>query len=192
MKKPGNILLSKLVTDNEAVAAVEFAVVLPFLVLIFINVVSFYDGFRGDKAMTKVNSVLVDLATRDREAIDDADFDELVAIGEAIAGKYAVDSEFTVVISSIRNVFDADGDDDPELVWSRSNDDDAVITQSDVNSLDLPDIGEGESVIFVSTRAKYTPFLTNRILGSFTLSADQVRRPRFVSEVGCTSDASKC
>lgn len=178
--------------DSGGLAAVEFALVFPFLVLILINVVSFYDGFRGDKLMSKVAGVLVDLVTRDRGAIDDDDFDELVAIGEALSGKYSVESDFTVVLASIRNVFDDDENDDPELVWSRSNVDEAVLEQSDLDDLDLPTIGEGESIIYVMVSAEYEPMLINELLGTFTLTDEQVRRPRFVSEVTCESDAGAC
>lgn len=178
--------------DNGGLAAVEFALVFPLLVLIFINVVSFYDGFRGDKIMSKVSGVVVDLVTRDRGAIDDDDFDELVAIGAALSGKYSVDSDFTVVVASIRNVFDDDDNDDPELVWSRSNVDEAVLEQSDLDKLDLPTIGEGDSVIYVMVSAEYEPMLINELLGTFTLMDEQVRRPRFVSEVTCESDGDEC
>lgn len=178
--------------DSDGLAAVEFALVFPFLVLVLINVVSFYDGFRGDKIMSKVTGVVVDLVTRDRGAIDDDDFDELVAIGEALAGKYSANSDFTVVVASIRNVFDVDENDDPELVWSRSNVDEAVLEQSDLDELDLPTIGEGESVIYVMVSAEYTPMLVNELIGTFILSDNQVRRPRFVAEVTCESESGAC
>lgn len=178
--------------DSGGLAAVEFALVFPLLVLILINVVSFYDGFRGDKIMSKVTGVIVDLVTRDKGAIDDDDFDELVAIGGALSGKYAVDSNFTVVVASIRNVFDVEENDDPELVWSRSNVDEAVLEQSDLDDLDLPTIGEGESVIYVMVSAEYEPMLVNELLGTFTLMDEQVRRPRFVSEVTCESEGDAC
>ena len=154
--------------DSSGLAAVEFALVFPLLILILINVVSFYDGFRGDKIMSKVTGVVVDLVTRDRGAVDDDDFDELVAIGKALSGKYSVESDFTLVLASIRNVFDEDENDDPELVWSRSNVDEAVLEQSDLDDLDLPAIGEGESVIYVLVSADYEPMLINELLGTFT------------------------
>nr|WP_319383602.1 TadE/TadG family type IV pilus assembly protein [uncultured Roseibium sp.] len=178
--------------DSGGLAAVEFALVFPFLILVLINVVSFYDGFRGDKVISKVTGVVVDLVTRDRGSIDDDDFDELVAIGEALAGKYSANSDFTVVVASIRNVFDVDEDEDLELAWSRSNVDEAVLEQADLDELDLPDVGEGESVIYVMVSAEYTPMLINELIGTFTLSDNQVRRPRFVAEVTCESDSGAC
>lgn len=178
--------------DCGGLAAVEFALVFPFLILVLINVVSFYDGFRGDKIMSKVNGVIVDLVTRDKGSIDDDDFDELVAIGKALTGKYSVNSDFTVVVASIRNVFDVDENDDLELAWSRSNVDEAVLDQADLDELDLPDIGEGETVIYAMVSAEYTPMLINELIGTFTLSDHQVRRPRFVAEVTCESDSGAC
>jgi len=192
MKNRTSFLPRSFIRDRGGLAAVEFALVFPLLVLILINVVSFYDGFRGDKIMSKVTGVIVDLVTRDRGAIDDDDFEELVAIGATLSGKYSVNSEFTVVLASIRNVFDEDGNDDLELVWSRSNVAEAVLEQADLDDLDLPTIGEGDSVIYVMGSAVYQPMLVNELLGTFTLLDEQVRRPRFVSEVACESDDGAC
>ncbi|MEM9106675.1 MAG: hypothetical protein AAGC96_13560 [Pseudomonadota bacterium] len=178
--------------DRDGIAAVEFALVLPFLVLILINVVSFFDGFRGDKIISKTTGVVVDLVTRDKGPIDDAAFEELVAVATALTGKYAVSSEFTVVVASIRNVFDVDEDDALELVWSRSNVDDAVLEQEDLDELDLPLVAEGDSVIYALVQAQYKPMLVNELIGTFTLSDHQVRRPRFISEIACESDSGKC
>ena len=192
MKRRTTLLLQNFRRDCFGIAAVEFALVLPFLILMFINVVSFFDGFRGDKIVSKTTGVVVDLVTRDKGAIDDDKFTELVAVATALTGKYAVNAEFTVVIASIRNVFDVDEDDELELVWSRSNVDEAVLDQSDLNELDLPVIAEGDSAIYVLVQAQYTPMLVNDLIGTFTLSDNQVRRPRFVSEITCQSDDGAC
>ncbi|WP_306141538.1 hypothetical protein [Roseibium sp. MMSF_3412] len=192
MNKRTTFLPKSLLRDCSGVAAVEFALVLPFLVLVLINVVSFFDGFRGDKIISKTTGVVVDLVTRDKGAIDDDKFTELVNIATALTGKYAVSAEFTVVVASIRNVFDVDEDDELELVWSRSNVDDAVLEQGDLDELDLPFVAEGDSVIYVLVQAQYKPMLVNELLGTFTLSDNQVRRPRFVSEITCESDSGKC
>lgn len=182
----------KIWRDNRGAAAVEFALVVPFLTIILINVVSFFDGFRGNLAVSRATVVLVDLVTRNQGGVDDDDFTELVSIAQGLVGSYSKDSNFTVTISSIRNTFDTGGDTDPTLVWSRSNDDTKALSQSDLDDLDLPSIPEGDSVILTQIEANYTPFLVNEILGEFLLSAYLTRRPRFVSEVACTSDADKC
>lgn len=178
--------------DSSGIAAVEFALVFPFLVLVLINVVSFFDGFRGDKTISKTTGVTVDLVTRDKGPIDDDKFAELVAVATALSGKYAINAEFTVVVASIRNVFDVDENDELELVWSRSNVDDAVLEQEDLDELDLPVISEGDSVIYAHVQAQYKPMLVNELIGTFTLSDNQVRRPRFVSEIACESASGKC
>ncbi|MEL7528077.1 MAG: hypothetical protein AAFN16_20050 [Pseudomonadota bacterium] len=192
MSKRTSFLPENFPRDCAGVAAVEFALVVPFLVLVLINVVSFFDGFRGDKTISKTTGVVVDLVTRDKGAIDDDKFTELVAVATALTGKYAVNSEFTVVVASIRNVFDVDEDDELELAWSRSNVDEAVLEQDDLDELDLPVIAEGDSVIYAHVQAQYKPMLINELIGTFTLSDNQVRRPRFVSEVTCASEGGAC
>ena len=178
--------------DSSGIAAVEFALVFPFLVLVLINVVSFFDGFRGDKTISKTTGVTVDLVTRDKGPIDDDKFAELVAVATALSGKYAINAEFTVVVASIRNVFDVDENDELELVWSRSNVDDAVLEQEDLDELDLPVISESDSLLYAHKQAQYKPMLVNELIGTFTLSDNQVRRPRFVSEIACESASGKC
>ena len=178
--------------DRNGVAAVEFAMVVPLLLLVVINVISFFDGFRGNWAVSRTNAVLVDLVTRTQGAIDDNDFDELVAVGSALAGRYSKNSDFTIIVSSIRNKFDSNNEEYLELVWSRSNDDSKILSQTDIDAMTLPTIAEADTVILVQVEAQYTPILINELLGTFTLSDFLVRRPRFMTEIECESVTNKC
>ncbi|MBD8876524.1 TadE/TadG family type IV pilus assembly protein [Roseibium polysiphoniae] len=177
--------------DSSAAAAVEFAIVAPFLVVVLINAVSFFDGFRGDRVVSRTNTVVLDLLTREQGAIDDDDLDELIAIAEALAGKY-VDNGFTLVLTSVRNTWDSEENPDIDLRWSISNDSSAVLTQDDIDAMTLPSMQEGDTAIISSLTTEYTPAIVGELSGEFTLSDYLIRRPRYVTEIDCSSDSGKC
>ncbi|WP_153768484.1 hypothetical protein [Labrenzia sp. CE80] len=191
MPKKATFQRSAFWRDSSAAAAVEFAMVAPFLVVVLINVVSFFDGFRGDRVISRTNTVVLDLLTREQGGIDDDDFDELVAIAEALAGKY-VDNGFTLVLTSVRNTWDSNEDPDIDLRWSISNDSSAVLTQDDIDAMTLPSMQEGDTAIIASLTTEYTPAIVGEISGDFTLSDYLIRRPRYITEIDCSSDTGKC
>ncbi|MTI43994.1 Flp pilus assembly protein TadG [Roseibium hamelinense] len=168
--------------NHDGVAAVEFALIFPVLLLIFVNVVALFDGLRASRLIARSAAVSVDLVTRFQgNDFTSDDFDEIIEVSKSIAGPYAENTNFTVVVTSIINVFDQD--DDLTVAWSASDPVDNELADADLDEFDLPDLAQGDTLILVEVRANYTPILTSEIVVSFTLDDYQVRRPRFQTAI---------
>lgn len=192
MKTPNKIQPKGFCCDIGGIAAVEFALIAPLIVMIFINVVSLFDGFRGQRMIARANMVALDLVTRHQTNFTDAHFDAVVAAAEAIAGDYADGNSFVITISSVRNPFDVDGKEDLELTWSRSSETGQELVQADLADYEFPTIPEADSVVLISVKAEYRPILISELIGTFLLGSDHLRRPRFVTELTCSSSSGAC
>lgn len=177
--------LNRFYKDTGGIAAIEFALLMPILMLVMVNVVSLYDGYRANMSVSNTAIVLGDLVSRNLGGLDNDDFAQLFAVGTATAGQHAIDSNFTMAIASVENVINEGNNDNETLIWSRSNSPGSEFTQADIDDLNLPDIPAGNSVIVVQVDAQYAPILVSELLGSFSLSDTMIYRPRFVNAVEC-------
>ena len=168
--------------DKDGTAAVEFALIFPVLILIFLNTASLFDGFRASRQLERAASVTTDLVTRftGTEFTRD-DFDLIQATAESILGNYATDSNFTMTVSSVRNFFD--DEDELEVHWSESNDDNALLKDDDLDNFDFPTLAEGDTVIVVQLSLQHSALFVSEIVGDFSLNDFHVRRPRFKTEI---------
>ena len=169
----------------DAAVSVEFAVIFPFILFLFMNVVVLFDGFRADRAVTSSSLATADLLSRFQEDLDNTQVANVIETAKALLANYATRTTPTIVIASFRNKFDEF--DKSELVCAKSNLPSAAIGASDFESIALPYIPEGDSLIMVLVETKYMPILVNKLFGEFTLTEVQFRRPRFVAELnlGC-------
>jgi Flp pilus assembly protein TadG len=169
-------------TAAEGAAAVEFALIFPLLILIFLNTASLFDGFRASRQLERAASVTTDLVTRfDGVEFTEDDFDLIQATAESILGNYATDSNFTMTVSSVRNFFD--DEDELEVHWSESNDDDALLEEDDLAQFDFPTLAEGDTVIVVQLSLEHSALFVSDIVGDFSLNDFHIRRPRFKTEI---------
>ena len=159
--------------DRRGVAAVEAAFVIPVLVILLFGSVGAFDLFRADRSISHSANTVVDLASR-MEVMNDQNRDALFATGQALLGKFSSNSDYAISLASILN----DGT-QLTVVWSEANANGAEIVDGELASLDLPDIPENESVIFVRVENNYAP-----IFGSgLDFDRESSRRPRFVAQI---------
>lgn len=174
--------LSSLKNDKKGVAAVEFAMVVPLILLLLLGSVGLFDLYNGSRSIERGAATVVDLVSRQSEMEDDK-FDLLIATSESLIGRYAEGAGFELVVSSIENVFDSDDDPTLTVAWSKSNVESKEIEDSDLVDYELPAVPEGGSIILVSVRNSYTPYVTTDAVGLVEFERNSVRRPRFVESV---------
>ncbi|WP_420340668.1 hypothetical protein [Roseibium sp.] len=109
------------------------------------------------------------------------DFNLIQATAVSILGNYATDSNFIMTVSSVRNFFD--DEDELEVHWSESNDDDAILTDDDLEKFDFPTLAEGDTVIVVQLSLEHSALFVSEIVGDFSLYDFHIRRPRFKTEI---------
>lgn len=173
-------LCSKFAEDCRAVAALEFALVVPFMLFFMIGATATYDMMQGSKNYSKVTNILVDLVTRETSEFNDTKFDTIVATAEVLMGDYGDVDDLTITISSIENVFDTD--DDPTLTvdWSKSNVVGVELTNAELPQFDLPSVPEGDTIIMVQVSGTYSPYIITDIINAIEFERHAIRRPRFL------------
>lgn len=182
--------ISKYSRHTKGAAAMEFALVLPLLFLIYIGVIASFDAMRALSQSSRTALILSDLATRVTE-MDDDRRDAIFATGNALMPLWEGGSSFSVSITSIINPVEAnesDVDVTQEVVWSEASVSGREITTADLANFTIPTIEEGDSIILVEVRGNYSPSLGGMfgLSSSFETTRTSVRRPRFVSEVAYT------
>jgi len=162
-------------SSRHGIAAVEFALVLPILTGTYLGALAVYDSYKGYRLVSLTANTLADLTSRYGEVGDD-ELGFLFSAGTALLGKYAEDDNYYIVVSSIENVAGTG----LEVSWSDAVGNGTGLTDSDISSLQLPAIPEGQSVIIVTTSVAFTPFFAPN---SIEIDKTAVRNPRFVSTI---------
>jgi Flp pilus assembly protein TadG len=181
-----NSLLSTL-RDRQGLAAVEFAIILPFLVALLLGMTDLTLGISTDRKLTQVTRTVADLTSRQDAAVTPARLDDIFAASRSVMAPYN-DSQIRIRISSV--VVEPTGvvsNGQPVLrarvCWSRSK---GSITAYGANTI-LPAIPAGFSLsqtsfILAEVSMPYTPIF-NGILPAISLAETAPWPVRNVREV---------
>lgn len=111
--------------DRRGVAAVEFAIVLPFLVLLLFGIVEGVRFVLVAQTLTNVGRTMADLVSQG-ETLSSAELNSLYAAVEHVAGSIDVNASGVVIISSI-SVEDGNP---PRINWQRARGDLSTVTSA--------------------------------------------------------------
>ncbi|MDB5653397.1 MAG: TadE-like protein [Tardiphaga sp.] len=92
-------LLARLSADNRGIAAVEFAMIMPLLMLMFFGMIDVSMGIGADRKVTMIAQTMADLPSR-YTAVTDTDFSNFFKIGDAMMTPYPT-AKLSVTISQI-------------------------------------------------------------------------------------------
>jgi Flp pilus assembly protein TadG len=163
--------------DIRAVSAVEFALVLPFLLALYIGGIELSQAISINRKATLVARTVSDLvAQAEEEKITPAEVEGILNAAEAIMAPYPA-SNTRVVVSSVEIT-----DDGATVLWSRARN---ASQRAKGDSVTLPPgIGaETASIIMAEVHYPYTPTLGSDIIGNIDLSETIYMRPRQVPVV---------
>lgn len=166
--------------NTKGIAAVEFALVLPIFMTLVFGAYGLYFMMKNGDSVDRSTAVIADLVSRELN-MTDAKLNRFINVSKALSGSVGNDDTYKIIITSVFNEFDSDGDDELTIRWSLSNKIDEKIELSDLEDLDIPSIAEGDSIIIVTTEVDYEPFFLKGIVDEVvTFDGYAVRRPRFV------------
>ncbi len=176
--------------DRAGVAAMQFAMIMPVLVFIYVGVVSSFLTARAVQQASNTATTLADLATRVID-MDDDNRDAFFITADALMDRWGGASAYGVSITSLINPVEASpGDPEVDLSvhWSEATKSELVMEDTDLVSFELPEIAEGESMILVVVSGTYDrPLAGFGLAEQVTIERYSVRRPRFVSVVDYVS-----
>lgn len=106
--------VSRFGADRRGVAAVEFALVLPFMLLLFLGMVELNSALTLDRKVSQTASALADLVAQ-TDKLTTAQVNDLMEISEAMLAPYPA-SNVKLVVASVwmKDV------NKPQVVWSRA------------------------------------------------------------------------
>lgn len=173
---------------RKGVAAVEFAMIVPIMFLLFVGSVEFSQAITVDRRVTQVASSTADLIARER-SITTSDVDGVMDIVNHLMSPYdpsLLKLTLLNVYSSMTNASDT------KVCWSYSHNG-GVNTYSQDQSYTLPTgiLEAGNSVIITEVRYNYEPLIFRFFITStFPLEEKFFLKPRLSKSVQL--DSRKC
>jgi Flp pilus assembly protein TadG len=163
-------------SDRRAVAAVEFAVVLPFLMIMAFGSIEVADGITVQRKVTHVTSSIGDLVAQSK-VITNADMANIMKVTTSIIEPYP-EEPLKVIVSGV--VLDANSN--ATVLWSDAKNTDPLTIGSPVvipNDLKAPNT----FLVVSDTNYVYTPNVAYLISGSIPLNDRFYLKPRLVAKV---------
>jgi len=164
-------LFTALKRDRHGVSAVEFALLAPFMIALYLGSVQLTLGLTADRKVSQVANSVADLVTQD-DFVTDSDLVDIYAAADAILNPFNP-APLALRITSVR--MDADGE--VFVDWSEGD----GMTPHDTDS--LPDLPEGlmapmNSIIMVEATYRFSTNLGELTKTPITLSDTAYLRPR--------------
>ncbi len=168
--------------DQRGVSAVEFALLLPVMVLIYAGVVDVSRGVEADKKVNRVASVVGDLVSRQIK-VEAIQLDDIFEIGAATMAPAGGKPEIKITFLNIEDK-KVGGQLPARVLWSHSTR--GMVTDKPGQRIDIPDNLRIEklSYIRVEVQYKYQPLMSFAI-PALNLSEVYYLSPRYTNEIPC-------
>ncbi len=170
----------RLATDERGVSAIEFAMLLPLMVTLYLGSVEVSQGIAADRKVTMTARAVADLASQ-VSTINNAAMTNVLAAASSVMTPYDV-SKAKVTVSLIT----IDGNSKATITWSDSLNGTARTKGSTVT---LPSalLIANSSLVWGETSFTYTPVVGYVISGSLNLKDQIYMRPRLSDTISRTT-----
>lgn len=163
---------------ERGLAMIEFALVLPVLVVLFLGLVEFGEAYSANRKISFAASSVSDLVSQVR-SVTDADLTDIALVADELIKPYRTEN-FGVVITSV----EADGDNTTTVGWSFARGTGATAkTEGAPVTLPAGLTEPGASIILVETFYEFTPSVGLFLLGTRTLTGHAYYRPRRIKVI---------
>lgn len=175
-------LPERIARDCAGVAAVEFALLLPVMLLLYVGGTEVSEGYTVKNKATSVNSAVGDLVTRTK-AITTSQMQDILDASASVIAPYSVD-KLKIKVSSVW----IDDKSIAKVVWSAARND-TPLAEKAVVSLPAGVAYPKTYLIVTEVHYAYSPSLGYAITGTVDLSGTAYSKPRLSNAV-CYN--SKC
>jgi len=163
--------LRHFIEDRRGISAVEFALLLPLMVTLYLGGVEISQGISADRKVTLTSRTVADLASRVSN-INNADMSNILNASSAVMAPFA-SANLKVTVTCV----DIDGTGKATVKWSDTMNGTARATGSTVTlppALDIPNT----SLIWGEVEYAYTPAIGYVVTGTLNLKDQIYMRPR--------------
>lgn len=168
--------LSRFGRDRSGIAAVEFAMIAPVLILIYFGLAEFCQAYMAQRRMGHATSQVADIVAQAQTITADT-VDDTFAIGGLILAPFP-DSALGLRVTSITRGNDGVA----RVVWSRGQ---RMDVRSGVVTVPADLIANGESIIMSEGTYEFISPLGRVIPGMRRFNHTYWLRPRLVNAVAC-------
>ncbi|WP_417688038.1 TadE/TadG family type IV pilus assembly protein [Roseibium sp.] len=143
----------RFVRDTRAIAAVEFALILPFLLILLIGVAETTSALNHSRKVSQIAGSVADLVAQ-AEQLSAAEAQDIMTASNEILAPYTT-ATLQVIIASV--TFDEDGN--PEVDWSIDQDGDTPWARGSEPTIEIPDqvALPGTSIVIGQSFYTYIP-----------------------------------
>ena len=175
-------MLRRLIRDRRGVSAVEFALIAPVMVTLYLGLAELTMGLMADRRANHVASATGDLVAQ-VSSISASDITDVFTVGEKVMAPYPTDA-LNMRITSVK----ADTNGVPKVVWSQAHGASLPAYAKDA-TITLPAnlIAADESVIMSEVRYTYTSPLSQTLPTPLTFNDVYYLRPRRAEQVICAT-----
>lgn len=165
--------------DENGVAATEFAILAPVLIMLYLGLVEICSAYMAQKRMGHVTSMVADL-TAQEESVTTTKLGDIANIGSVIMLPYA-GAPLTVRVSSVTRTAGV-----ARVDWSWGK---GMAPRKDKEVMTLPAnlIVDGQSIIMSEAAYAYNSPINDLLPGITTFKAVYYLRPRVIDKVPCTN-----
>lgn len=175
--------------DQSGVAAVEFALILPFLLILLIGMAETVGALNHDRKVSQAASSVTDLIAQS-ETVSKSEVADIMRAAVEIMKPYP-ETTLDVVVASVK--FDEDGD--PEVVWSRNKAGGEPWSEGSKPPIEMPAslAIPGTSLVVGKASYTYVPTFSTMIQNIFPratsidLDDTYFYKPRLTSTVTCSN-----
>jgi Flp pilus assembly protein TadG len=171
--------IRRLGADARGVAAVEFALLVPILVLLYFGMAELTQGALAERRAQHTASSVSDLVAQD-STITAAQVDDVFDVGGAIVYPFPTTS-LQMRVTSITT----DSHSNATVDWSRASGGMTALTKGSSITVSSNIISASQSVIRAETTYVYTPAIGLIIKAPITFHETSYSRPRLSNQVTC-------
>ncbi|HEY5754468.1 MAG TPA: TadE/TadG family type IV pilus assembly protein [Steroidobacter sp.] len=172
--------LRRFLRDKRGVSAVEFAMLLPLMITLYIGGVEVSSAIAVDRKVTLVARTLGDLVAQST-SVNSADMTNILNAASSVVQPYSP-SLIKVTVSRV----DVDANSVAKVVWSKTKNGTARAPNS-VVTLDNALKTANTSLIWAESQYGYTPTMGYVITGTLQLKDQIYMRPRLSDAVTCNA-----
>jgi Flp pilus assembly protein TadG len=163
--------------DHRGVSALEFALLLPLMLTLYLGGIEIGDALTINRKVTHISSSLADLVTQSRN-ITDNDMENILDATASIVTPYD-DSLLSIVVSGLS----IDDDGVAHVAWSDARND-TPLGDNMIVSIPAQLAQPNTFIVTADIHYAYTPTIGYVITGSFDLHDQFFLRPRLSETVG--------
>ena len=165
--------------DDRGVAAIEFALIAPVMVLMYFGLVELCQAMIAERKANHVASAVGDLVAQ-VDTVTAANVDDIFTVGNTIMSPFPVGTLQMRVTSAIANSSGV-----PKVDWSRGSGGFSPMAVGATATVPLT-LASGDSIVIAEAKYSYTSVVRYVLPNALNYSETYYLRPRRSDKVTCT------